>query len=200
MPAFLARVQVTSPPLNIARLVMTNRFVRFAVSTGSLSFRYIATAQDGNGTAVGTTSIVFAIAGGSAATIDHGGTVTISPTAGSPALAGAAIITVSVAGQVEHAFLTYGDAGTIRGQVTSTAGQDVGLTTAKATNNATGLVTTAGPITNDGFLHVVGLAAGTYTFEITSGEGVKQTFTGVVVTSGATTDVTPTPLAQHASN
>jgi len=195
----LARVEVTTAPLNVARLEMETRFHYFPESPTATSFHFAATALNGSGTTVPAAVIEFTIAGGSAASTGTTGTVEVAPTAGGaggPGLSGGAVLTAASGSQTEVAFLTYGNAGTISGHVTSTTGQYVGGTTASATNMLTGSVTPAGGITNDGYFYIVGLSAGSYSVTVTGAiSGQVQTFPNVAVTAGQETIVTMTPLA-----
>ncbi len=199
----LARVQVTSAPLNVAKVVMATRYVYFPASTQSSTFQFVATALDVNGVAVPAAPMTFTVTntGGVAsgpASIDQSGTVTVAAAGAGGPFRGGAVLTATSGGQKEFGFVTYGDAGTIRGQVSSTTGQYVGGTTATATNSVTGVVSSAGGVTNDGYFYIVGLIAGTYTVNVTgAASGQLQTFTGVVVTSGQQTVVTMTPFAQR---
>lgn len=197
----LARIQVALSPLNIARVVMESRYFYFPASASASTARFLATAQDANGTAVPSAVIAFAISGGSAASTDQSGNVTVAAGAsgaGGP-FRGGAVLTASSGGQSEVGFVTYGDAGTIRGVVSSTTGQYVGGTTATATNYLTSAVTAAGGVTNDGYFYIVGLAPGTYSVNVTGAvSGQLQTFSNVVVTAGQQTVLTVAPFALRA--
>ena len=109
------------------------------------------------------------------------------------------MLTASSGGQSEVGFVTYGDAGTIFGVVSSPTGQYVGGTTATATNILTGATTTAGGVTNDGYFYIVGLAPGTYNVSVNGAvSGQLQTFSNVVVTAGQQTVLTVAPFALRA--
>ena len=199
----LARVEVTQAPLNVARVMLETRFHYFPTSSSASTFRFVATAQNAAGASVPSAPIAFSIAGGSAATTDQLGNVTVVATAGgavTPGLRGGAVLTATSGGQTEVGFVTYGNAGTISGRATSTLGQYVGGTTVTATNTVGGAVTSAGGLTNDGNFYIVGLNPGTYTVTLTGASGQVQTFANVVVTAGQETTVAVTPFAVPARN
>lgn len=211
--AFTARVQVTTPPLNIAKIVIATPFVYFPSSSTSSSFRFVGTALDANGGAVPSAVIVTTVAVGAGVagivTVDQTGNVTVAPTAGGaagPALSGGAMITMTSGGQREVAFLTYGaNAGTIRGHITSTLGQFVGGFTARGTGPAgaggPGPAISAGPVTNDGFFYFAGLNPGNYVVEIVNEVGVIiGTSASVTVTAGQITDLPTTLIALRSKN
>ncbi len=193
----LARVQVTSAPFNVAKVTLTPRYVYFPASMTSASSMFIASAFTSTGTSVPSAPIAYSIAGGSAATIDGMGTVSVSAStgggaAGGPAFRGGAVVTATSGGQSEIGFVTYGDAGTIRGQVTSASGGYVGGTTATASNFSTGFSTTS-RVTYDGYFYLVGLAPGTYTVQIDGPiSGQTQSFQNVAVIAGQQTALTVT--------
>ncbi|HYV99464.1 MAG TPA: carboxypeptidase regulatory-like domain-containing protein [Gemmatimonadaceae bacterium] len=191
----LARMQVTQAPLNVASVLLSVSIYLAASSTlnNSFDFSTFASAKDALGATIAGAPITWAISGNPNVSISATGAVTVVPSAVA-GYRGSALVTASSGGQSDIGWVTFGDAGTIRGLVTSTLGQYIGGATATATNSVTGAVTTSG-IGNNGRFVLTGLAPGTYNVILT-GTAVGQTaqsFNGIVITAGQTLVVTPVP-------
>ena len=109
-------------------------------------------------------------------------------------VAGGARIVARAGGQSDTSWVTYGNAGSIKGTVVSNSGQYLGGSTAIATPSAGGASVISG-LNNEGIFYLTGLPAGTYTVTVSQqGNPIDQRFTNVVVTAGGTTQVTLVPF------
>jgi hypothetical protein len=191
----LARVQVTQPPFNVAFMLLDTHIYLASSSTANNSFTFTATGRDASNTVVSGAPITWAIQGGNTAAyaIDQTGKVTVTPSVAA-GFRGGAVITASSGGQKDYGWFTYGDAGVIRGTVSSTSGQDIAPTTVVATNTST-FDQTFSPVSVNGRFFLVGLQPGTYSVEVRSNTPGRptQTITGITVTAGSTSVITVTP-------
>lgn len=193
--AALSRLQVTKAPLNVASMLVDTHIYLPSSNATNNTFTFTAVARDGSGATVAGASVVWAIQGGNTATysIDQTGKITVVPSVAA-GFRGGGIVTATSGGQVDYGWFTYGDAGAIRGTVSSTSGQDIGPTTVTATNVSTGAVTTS-PVSINGRFFLVGLQPGTYNVFVNgNAPGRSQTLNGVVVTAANTTVITVTPF------
>ena len=126
-------------------------------------------------------------------TIDATGKVSIPPATVAGYAGGVRVIARS-AGQSDTSWVTYGNAGSIKGTVLSTSGAYLGGTTARVVPTAGGAQAIFG-LNNEGIFYAVGLAPGSYTVDVRQqGNPTAQLFTNVIVTAGGTTLLTLVPF------
>ncbi|MEP6779706.1 MAG: carboxypeptidase regulatory-like domain-containing protein [Gemmatimonadaceae bacterium] len=107
---------------------------------------------------------------------------------------GGAVITAVSGGQSDIGWITYGNAGAVRGTVVSSSGRYLGGSTATATPT-TGGATQTTSFSNDGNFYLVGLAPGSYTVIVTAqGLPGSQIFNNVVVSAAGVTFVAVAPF------
>lgn len=114
----------------------------------------------------------------------------IAPASGS----GGVKVVATAAGQSDTSWVTYGNAGSIKGTVVSTSGQYLGGSTATATPTGGGSSVVTG-LNNDGVFYLAGLAPGSYTVTVRQqGNPTSQVFTNVNVVVGGTVLLTLAPF------
>lgn len=189
-----ARITVTNST-GVSGLNITPRFVYLA--SGGMSQLYTAAlSPSGNTTAVdwvvlqSPANVLSATPSGA-----NNSNITIAlPSNAGSSIAGSARIVARAGGQSDTAWVTYGNAGSIKGTAVSASGQYLGGLTATAVPTNGGTAVTSG-VNNEGIFYLVGLPAGTYTVTVRQqGNPTAQTITNVIVTAGGTALLSLTPF------
>ena len=189
-----AKLTVVDATFGVTQVNVTPRFVRFPASTLVTSFPFSASVtQTAPGAAAPVAWTIAQFPAGIISIDPATGLVSVPASTGST-FGGGGIITATAAGQTDIGWVTYGNAGTIRGQMISASGQYLGGASAIATPTTGGASVTT-TINNDGFFYLIGLPAGSYTVTVSQqGNPAQQTFFGVVATAGSQTVLTLLPF------
>ena len=188
--AFASRLTVIDAAFGVSQVNVTPRFI-YLTAGQNFQFTSAVTQSAAGASAPVTWSLVQSPA--SAATFDQTGRVSIPASLGA-GVGGGGVLTATAAGQTDIGWFTYGNAGSIRGNLVSTSGQFLGGSSAIATPTSGG-TSVVSALNNDGYFYLIGLAPGSYTVTVSQqGNPAQQTFFGVIVTAGGTTLVSLAPF------
>ena len=188
--AFASRLTVIDAAFGVSQVNVTPRFI-YLTAGQNFQFTSVVTQSAAGASAPVTWSLVQSPA--SAATFDQTGRVSIPASLGA-GVGGGGVLTATAAGQTDIGWFTYGNAGSIRGNLVSTSGQFLGGSSAIATPTSGG-TSVVSALNNDGYFYLIGLAPGSYTVTVSQqGNPAQQTFFGVIVTAGGTTLLTLVPF------
>ena len=188
--AFASRLTVIDAAFGVSQVNVTPRFI-YLTAGQNFQFTSVVTQSAAGASAPVTWSLVQSPA--SAATFDQTGRVSIPASLGA-GVGGGGVLTATAAGQTDIGWFTYGNAGSIRGNLVSTSGQFLGGSSAIATPTSGG-TSVVSALNNDGYFYLIGLAPGSYTVTVSQqGNPAQQTFFGVIVTAGGTTLVSLAPF------
>ena len=189
--AFASRLTVIDAAFGVSQVNVTPRFI-YLTAGQNFQFTSVVTQSAAGASAPVTWSLVQSPA--SAATFDQTGRVSIPASLGA-GVGGGGVLTATAAGQTDIGWFTYGNAGSIRGNLVSTSGQFLGGSSAIATPTSGG-TSVVSALNNDGYFYLIGLAPGSYTVTVSQqGNPAQQTFFGVIVTAGGTTLLTLVPFS-----
>ena len=188
--AFASRLTVIDAAFGVSQVNVMPRFI-YLTAGQNFQFTSVVTQAAAGASAPVTWSLVQSPA--SAATFDQTGRVSIPASLGA-GVGGGGVLTATAAGQTDIGWFTYGNAGSIRGNLVSTSGQFLGGSSAIATPTSGG-TSVVSALNNDGYFYLIGLAPGSYTVTVSQqGNPAQQTFFGVIVTAGGTTLVSLAPF------
>lgn len=188
--AFASRLTVIDAAYGASQVNVTPRYI-YLTAGQNFQFTSAVTQSAAGASAPVTWSLVQSSA--NAATFDPTGRVSIPASLGA-GVGGGGVLTATAAGQTDIGWFTYGNAGSIRGNLVSTSGQFLGGSSAIATPTFGG-TSVVSALNNDGYFYLIGLAPGSYTVTVSQqGNYAQQTFFGVIVTAGGTTLVSLAPF------
>ncbi|MBL0171726.1 MAG: carboxypeptidase regulatory-like domain-containing protein [Gemmatimonadaceae bacterium] len=186
--ATAVRLTVADQTFGVTQVNVSPRYIYKPSSTSPSTFQFAAAVvQNASPPLAPVVWSIFPTSG--PVSIDQTGLITVSASTGA-SFGGGAVITATAFGQTDIGWVTYGNAGSIKGTMVSTSGQYLGGSTATATPTGGGASVVA-TLNNEGVFYLVGLPVGSYTVVVRQqGNPVTQTFNSVAVTLGGTSLLT----------